>query len=556
MPSLGSVIYWRTAGVFDLYKNDTARLVGHRASKKQNLLRISNALSAIAAAEEGAPGTAAPRVPPHSVEAEQGVLGGLMLDNATLDSLQYLLSPEDFFLQEHRSIFNAILELAERQKPFDAVTLQEALNLSGKSELMGFTQGYVSELAKNTPSTANIETYARVVRERSQLRKIISTCISITDQAQSPAGMSAQDLIEDAERKILTLSSTRPKAGGPIGISKLLAKATEKIDARSKSGDLVTGLSTGFDDLDRKLDGLRPADLIIVAGRPSMGKTTFAMNMVENAVLHSEKAVMVYSLEMPGESLIMRMLSSLGSIDHSNIRSGRLLNEDWPKLTDAVRRLTDRKLFIDDTAGISPSEMRSRTRRIVRQHGPLALIMVDYLQLMQIPGASGKNRTNEISEISRSLKAMAKEFNCPVVALSQLNRTVEQRPNKRPLNSDLRESGAIEQDADVILFVYRDEIYYPDSRFKGTAEIIIGKHREGETGFSRLTFVDRFTRFENLEPGAHEFTDSELGNVPKPKDPRVGRSIASELVHIEKFRKYDPQTKNYARGPTRPRKKT
>lgn len=511
-------------------------------------------MNTIVTADEGAVAADASRVQPHSIEAEQGVLGGLMLDNSTLDTLQYLVSPEDFYLQAHRSIFQAILHLAEQQKPFDVVTLQEVLNLSGKGELDGFAPGYVSDLGKNTPSVANIEAYARVVRERSQLRKIISTCISISNQVKNPSGMSAQDLIEDAERKILRLSSSRPKSGGPVGISTLLTKATEKIDARSKSGDQITGLSTGYEDLDQKLDGLRPADLIIVAGRPSMGKTTFAMNMVENAVLNSDKAVLVYSLEMPGDSLLMRMLSSLGSIDHTRIRSGRLLSEDWPKLTNAVRQLTDRKLFIDDTAGISPSEMRSRTRRIVRQHGPLALIMVDYLQLMQIPGASGNNRTNEVSEISRSLKALAKEFNCPVVALSQLNRTVEQRPNKRPMNSDLRESGAIEQDADVIMFVYRDEVYYPDSKFKGTAEIIIGKQREGETGFSRLAFADRFTRFENLLPGSHDFSDAELGNVQKSKDSRVGQAIASDLVHIEKFRRYTPSARNYARGPAGSRK--
>lgn len=505
--------------------------------------------------EDAADGVAGLRVPPHSIEAEQNVLGGLMLDNSTLDSLQYLLTPDDFYLEEHRSVYRAIVELAENKKPFDELTLQEAMDRSGATVNSGLDHSYIGELARNIPSVANIETYARVIRERSQLRKIISTCNGISSQAESPSGMSAQDLIEDAERKILTLSATRPKSGGPVRIGTLLAKATEKIDARSKSGDLVTGLSTGYADLDQKLDGLRPADLIIVAGRPSMGKTTFAMNMVENAVLQNDKAVLVYSLEMPGESLIMRMLSSLGSIDHSNVRSGRLLNEDWPKLTNAVRRLTDRPLFIDDTAGISPTEMRSRTRRVVLQHGPLAMIMVDYLQLMQIQGAHGNNRTNEISEISRSLKALAKEFNCPVVALSQLNRTVEQRPNKRPLNSDLRESGAIEQDADVILFVYRDEVYYPESRFKGTAEIIIGKQREGETGFSRLAFIDRYTRFENLIPGTHDFTDTELGNTPKPKDLRVGQAIASDLVPIEKFRRHTTKTNKYAKGPFRPRNK-
>jgi replicative DNA helicase len=286
-----------------------------------------------------------------------------------------------------------------------------------------------------------------------------------------------------------------------------LTKAIDRIDTLFNTDNAITGLSTGYTDLDGMTSGLQPSDLIIVAGRPSMGKTTFAMNLVENAVLRSDKAVLVYSLEMPGESLIMRMLSSLGRIDQTKVRAGRLEDDDWPRLTSAVNLLNDRKLFIDDTAGISPSEMRARTRRLVREHGDIALIMIDYLQLMQIPGSGGDNRTNEISEISRSLKALAKEFNCPVVALSQLNRSLEQRPNKRPINSDLRESGAIEQDADVIMFVYRDEVYHPETEHKGIAEIIIGKQRNGPIGTTRLAFIGKYTRFENLAPGSYNFDD-------------------------------------------------
>ena len=287
----------------------------------------------------------------------------------------------------------------------------------------------------------------------------------------------------------------------------MLTNVINTIDTLFNSDEAITGISTGFTDLDEKTSGLQPSDLIIVAGRPSMGKTTFAMNLVENALMRSDKVILVYSLEMPAESLVMRMLSSLGRIDQTKVRSGRLDEDDWPRLTSAVNLLQERKLFIDDSAGISPSDMRARTRRLAREHGDIGLIMVDYLQLMQLGGSGGENRTNEISEISRSLKALAKEFNCPVVALSQLNRSLEQRPNKRPINSDLRESGAIEQDADVIMFVYRDEVYHPETEYKGVAEVIIGKQRNGPIGTVRLAFQGKFTRFDNLAPGSYQFDD-------------------------------------------------
>ncbi|MEK1938754.1 MAG: replicative DNA helicase [Pseudomonas sp.] len=452
--------------------------------------------------------TAALKVPPHSIEAEQAVLGGLMLDNNAWERVLDQVSDGDFYRHDHRLIFRAIAKLADHNSPFDVVTLSEQLDKEGQTSQTGGL-AYLGELAKNTPSVANIKAYAQIVRERATLRQLIGISSEIADSAFNPQGRQAAEILDEAERQIFQIAEARPKTGGPVGVNALLTKAIDRIDELFNTGEGITGLSTGFTDLDDKTSGLQPADLIIVAGRPSMGKTTFAMNLVENAVLRSDKVILVYSLEMPGESLMMRMLSSLGRIDQTKVRSGQLDDDDWPRLTSAVNLLNDRKLFIDDTAGISPSEMRARTRRLVREHGDVGLIMIDYLQLMQIPGSSGDNRTNEISEISRSLKALAKEFNCPVVALSQLNRSLEQRPNKRPVNSDLRESGAIEQDADVIMFVYRDEVYHPETEHKGVAEIIIGKQRNGPIGFIRLAFLGKYTRFENLAPGSYNFDDDE-----------------------------------------------
>ena len=446
--------------------------------------------------------TAALKVPPHSIEAEQAVLGGVMLDNMAWERVAEQLTDSDFYRHDHRLIFQALVRLASRNLPFDVVTLAEELDKEGLTDQVGGL-AYLGQLAKNTPSVANISAYAQIIRERSTLRQLISVSTEIADTAFNPKGKQATEVLDDAERKIFSIAESRPKTGGPEGVNALLTKAIDRIDTLFNSEGSITGLSTGFTDLDNMTSGLQPADLIIVAGRPSMGKTTFAMNLVENAVMRSDKAVLVFSLEMPGESLIMRMLSSLGRIDQTKVRSGRLDDEDWPRLTSAVNMLNDRKLFIDDTAGLSPMEMRTRARRIVREHGDLGLIMIDYLQLMRIGGAASENRTNEISEISRSLKALAKEFNVPVVALSQLNRSLEQRPNKRPINSDLRESGAIEQDADVIMFVYRDEVYHPDTQDKGIAELIIGKQRNGPIGTTRMAFLGKYTRFENLAPGSY-----------------------------------------------------
>ncbi|AEB56755.1 MULTISPECIES: replicative DNA helicase [Pseudomonadaceae] len=450
--------------------------------------------------------TAALKVPPHSIEAEQAVLGGLMLDNNAWERVLDGVSDVDFYRHDHRLIFRAIFKLAERNEPFDVVTLSEQLDKEGQLSQVGGL-AYLAELAKNTPSVANIKAYAQIIRERATLRKLISISNEIADSAYAPEGRTGEEILDEAERLIFQIAEDRPKTGGPVGINDILVKAIDRIDTLFNNGDAITGLSTGFDDLDNLTSGLQPADMIIVAGRPSMGKTTFAMNLVENALMRSDKAILVYSLEMPSESIVIRMLASLGRIDQTKVRAGQLDDDDWPRLTSAVNLLNDRKLFIDDTAGISPSEMRARTRRLAREHGEIGLIMVDYLQLMQIPGSSGDSRVNEISEISRSLKGLAKEFNCPVIALSQLNRGLEQRPNKRPINSDLRESGAIEQDADIILFVYRDEVYHPETEYKGVAEIIIGKQRNGPLGTARLAFLGKYSRFENLAPGSYQFED-------------------------------------------------
>jgi replicative DNA helicase len=335
------------------------------------------------------------------------------------------------------------------------------------------------------------------------LRQLINAAQDIASAGFNPEGRSSEELVDEAERLIMQISESGQKAGGPQGMEGLLKGAIDRIEELYNTGGDITGLTTGFIDLDRMTSGLQPSDLVIVAGRPSMGKTSFAMNLVENAALASDRPLMVFSMEMPAEQLVIRMLSSLGRIDQSRVRTGKLEQDDWPKLASATEKLKGTQVFIDDTPALTPTELRSRVRKLVREQGDLGMIMVDYLQLMRVAG-SGEGRTAEISEISRSLKAIAKEFKCPVVALSQLNRSLEQRPNKRPVNSDLRESGAIEQDADVIMFIYRDEVYNEDSPDKGVAEIIIGKQRNGPIGSCRLSFQGQFTRFENLARGDYE----------------------------------------------------
>jgi len=439
---------------------------------------------------------------PHSLEAEQSVLGGLLLSADAWDAVAEAVVESDFYRPNHRTIFRQIAQLAEALEPIDVITLADKLAAAGDLEGAGGLP-YLAELAQNTPSASNIRAYAQVVRERASLRKLIEAAQEIADSGFAPEGRTSDDLINEAERRIMQISEQGPKAGGPQGVNPLLQAAVGRIEELFNSGGDITGLTTGFKDLDDMTSGLQPSDLVIVAGRPSMGKTSFAMNLVEKAVLAQTKPIRGCRMEMPADSLVISMLSSIGRIDQTRIRNGKLEQEDWPKLSTAMNKLKDVPLFIDDTPALTPTEVRSRARRIYREQGGLGMIMVDYLQLMQVAGSS-EGRTAEISEISRSLKAIAKEFNVPMVALSQLNRSLEQRPNKRPVNSDLRESGAIEQDADVIMFIYRDEVYNEDSPDKGTAEIIIGKQRNGPIGTCRLAFIGQHTRFENLARGSYD----------------------------------------------------
>lgn len=438
------------------------------------------------------------KVPPHSLEAEQAVLGGLMIDNRHFDAVHEQIAPDDFYRPTHRLIFSALLELAKLDEPLDVVTLSDRLSDEDKLEEIGGL-AYLAELANNTPSAANILAYANIIREKSIARRLIHAANNISEASFLPEGKDSQALLEMAEKSILSIAESGPKEGGPRPINPILKAAVEKIDELFNTDEPLTGINTGFSDLNEMTAGLQRSDLVIVAARPSMGKTTFAMNLVENALMMSNKCCVVFSMEMPAEQLMMRSLASIGRINQTRVRNGRLEEEDWPKLSTAVSKLKDKPLFIDDTAALTPTEVRSRLRKIQKDEGEIGLIMLDYLQLMQVSGPS-EGRTAEISEISRSLKGIAKEFDCPVVALSQLNRSLEQRPNKRPVNSDLRESGAIEQDADVIMFIYRDEVYNEDSPDKGVAEIIIGKQRNGPIGSCKLAFLGALSRFEDLSP--------------------------------------------------------
>jgi replicative DNA helicase len=447
------------------------------------------------------------KVPPHSIQSEQSVLGGLMLDNQAWDAVADKLVETDFYRKDHQLIFRTISRLAEKQEPFDVITLSESLKSAGEFNPMGWLV-YLGMLARDTPSAANIAAYAEIVRDRSILRQLIHVGTEISDSAFTPEGLETQALLENAERKVLSISEQTQREGGFKSIKSLLAHAVDKIETLFGQEGHITGAATGFTDFDEKTSGLQPADLIIIAGRPSMGKTTIAMNIAENIAIRGDKPVAVFSMEMPGDSLAMRMMSSLGRIDQLKVRTGKLEDDEWPRLTSAINILAETKLFIDDTPALTPTELSARSRRLAREHGQLGLIVVDYLQLMQSP-SSGENRVQQISDISRGLKALAKELHVPVIALSQLNRNLEQRPNKRPVMSDLRESGAIEQDADLIVFVYRDEVYNEDSPDKGIAEVIIGKQRNGPLGTVRLTFLGQFTRFENFAGNSYSNEDYE-----------------------------------------------
>lgn len=447
---------------------------------------------------QGPPGAAFDelRIPPHNVHAEQSLLGGLMLDNSTWDRIADMVTERDLYRREHRLIFQAIAKLAATDQPFDVVTLAETLERTEQLEGAGGLP-YLGSIIHETPSAANIKAYAKIVRQTSVLRQMIAAGTDIADSGYNPMGRDASELLDAAERRVFEIAEQEARGGGGFQpIKTLLGRAVERIDALYQRDEPITGLATGFTDFDLMTSGLQPADLIIVAGRPSMGKTSFAMNMAEHVAIQSKRPVAVFSMEMPGDALAMRMMSSLGRIDQHRVRTGRLEEDEWPRLTSAVNILAGASMFIDDTPALSPTEVRARARRLKRDQDDLGLIVLDYIQLMQAPGV-GENRATEISAISRSLKALAKELNVPVIALSQLNRSLEQRPNKRPVMSDLRESGAIEQDADLIVFIYRDEVYHEDTKDKGVAEIIIAKQRNGPIGTTRLTFLGKYTKFEN-----------------------------------------------------------
>lgn len=436
-------------------------------------------------------------IPPHDVDAEQSVLGSLMISPDAWDKVANIIVADDFYKHAHRLIFNAIIRLTNNNQSIDYLTIKSDLENHDQIEEAG-GRAYLIELAKNTPSAANVSAYANAIRERAVIREVISAAHDIAEAGFNPQGREAKEILDIAESKVFEIAEKRTTANeGPIDVKVALKSTIDRIDILAKQGSEVTGVSSGFADLDKMTSGLQPADLIIVAARPSMGKTTFAMNLCENAMMLQDKPVLVFSLEMPYEQIIMRMLASLGRINQTSIRTARLNDDDWFRLQQVTRELADKdNLFIDDSSGLTPMELRTRARKLARERGGLSLIMVDYLQLMRVPSLSD-NRTLEIAEISRSLKALAKELNVPVIALSQLNRGLEQRADKRPINSDLRESGSIEQDADLIMFIYRDEVYNETSDLKGVAEIIIGKQRNGPIGTCRLTFQGQFSRFDN-----------------------------------------------------------
>jgi len=432
------------------------------------------------------------------------VLGGLLLEAQALDKIADLITDDDFYRHEHKLIYRHIVRLSELAKPVDVITIAEALEIAGELDKVGGLP-YLGGLAQNVPSAANIRRYGEIVRERSIMRKLAEVGSDIASSAYNPTGRDAAQLLDEAESKVFEIAEAGSKGKqGFMAMPPLLTQVVERIEtlyARDSNSD-VTGIATGFTDLDRKTSGLHPGDLIIVAGRPSMGKTAFSINIAENVALDSKLPVAIFSMEMGASQLAMRMLGSVGKLNQQDLRTGKLQDDDWGRLTHALGKLNDAPVYIDESAALSSLELRARSRRLHRQNSGLGLIVVDYLQLMSSNvGKASENRATEISEISRSLKALAKELHVPVIALSQLNRSLEQRTDKRPVMSDLRESGAIEQDADLILFIYRDEVYNSDSPQKGTAEIIIGKQRNGPIGKVELAFRGEYTRFDNLAPG-------------------------------------------------------
>ena len=441
------------------------------------------------------------KVPPNSVEAEQSLIGGLMLNKAAWDKVADVVTAEDFYRNDHRLIFTAIAQLVDEGNPCDVVTISEFLDRRSELDKAGGLE-YLAALANETPGAANARAYAKIVRERSMLRSLINAGNEIAGSAFGSDGRTATDLVDEAERLVFDIAERGARTGlGFRSLKEILPAAVDRIDLLHQSDGDITGISTGYNEFDKLTAGLQGGELIIIAGRPSMGKTTLALNIAENAAIGGKVPTAVFSMEMPSQQLAFRMISSLGRVDQTHLRTGRFPDEDWSRINTAVQLMSDAPLFIDDSAGLSPTEIRARARRLHREHG-LGLIVIDYLQLMQVPG-NKENRATEISEISRSLKALAKELNIPVIALSQLNRSVEQRTDKRPVMSDLRESGAIEQDADLIVFIYRDEVYNQDTPRKGIADISIAKQRNGPIGEFLLTFVGRYTKFENWVPDTY-----------------------------------------------------
>jgi replicative DNA helicase len=439
------------------------------------------------------------KLPPHSLEAEQSVLGGLLLDNEATDKVGDVLADADFYSEAHRLIYQHIFRLAADGKPADVVTVSESLASSQKLDYIGGLS-YLGALVANVPTAANIRHYAQIVRDRSILRQLAATAGDIAETAYNPLGRSAKEVLDQAEAKVLHIAEQGSRgAQQVVTVGSLLGGVVDRIEVLYNRDDPsdVTGVPTGFSDLDRFTSGLQPGDLVVVAGRPSMGKTALALNIGEHVALAAGLPVVVFSMEMGASQLALRLIGSVGRLDQHKLRTGRLAADDWEKLTAALGRLNEAPILIDETPALNAIEVRSRARRLMKTYGKLGLVIVDYLQLMQAT-TTGENRATEISEISRSMKSLAKELKVPVMALSQLNRSLEQRPNKRPVMSDLRESGAIEQDADVILFIYRDEVYNPETQEKGVAEIIIGKQRNGPIGTVRLTFLGEYTRFENF----------------------------------------------------------
>ncbi len=441
------------------------------------------------------------KVPPNSIEAEQALIGGLMLNAEAWDKIADVVVAEDFYRKDHKLIFTALGNLVEDGSPCDVVTVSEYLDNRGELEQAGGLE-YLATLANETAGAANARAYAKILRERSMLRALINAGNEISGSAFATDGRSASEVLDAAERLVFEIAEKGSRGQkGFRSLKQILPEAVDRIDALHRSDGSITGVPSGYSEFDKLTAGLQPGDLVIVAGRPSMGKTTFAVNIAENAAIGSRIPTAIYSMEMPSQQLAFRMISSLGRVDQSHLRTGNFPDEDWSRINTAVQLMSDAPIFIDDTPSMSPTEIRARARRLHREHG-LGLIVIDYLQLMQVEGTK-ENRATEISEISRSLKALAKELSVPVIALSQLNRGVEQRTDKRPVMSDLRESGAIEQDADVIVFIYREEVYTPETPRKGIADVAIAKQRNGPIGDFLLTFVGRYTKFENFVPDSY-----------------------------------------------------